>query len=190
MFFKKITAVVLAGLIGAQSAAIVTLTRDQLESPQQEQESGPMLILLDTEITPVGNLTIWGVPDNEDSATITTIDDLAHSDVQRRCGSNQVQCNSAHSAYTTVCSALINSLRSVGVSTAPRSICLSQSGNQCCISWANPAPGLVQTELYNAANKARNSCGGGGSVSAIARDVNLHGVCTSQCLSNRPNGCT
>lgn len=187
MFFKQITAVVLAGLIGAQSAAIVTLPRDQ--PPQQEQESGPVLVLLDSEITPVGNLTIWGVPDNEDSTT-STIGDFAHSDVHRRCGSNQVQCNSAHSAYTTVCSALINSLRSVGVSTAPRSICLSQSGNQCCISWANPAPGLVQTELYNAANKERNNCGGGGSVSAIARDVNLHGVCTSQCLSNRPNGCT
>lgn len=187
MFFKQITAVVLAGLIGAQSAAIITLPRDQ--PPQQEQESGPILVILDSEITPVGNLTIWGVPDNEDSAT-TTMGDFAHSDVHRRCGGNQVQCNSAHSAYTTVCSALIDSLRNVGVSTAPRSICLNQSGNQCCISWANPAPGLVQTELYNAANKERNNCGGGGSVSAIARDVNLHGVCTSQCLSNRPNGCT
>lgn len=186
MFFKQITAVVLAGLIGAQGAAI--LTRDQ--PPQQEQESGLTLILLDSEITPLGNLTIWGVPDNEDSATTTIIDDSARSDVYRRCGGNQVECNGGNSAYTSVCSALINSLRSVGVNTAPRSICLSQSGNQCCISWANPAPGLVQTELYNAANKARNNCGGGGTVSAIARDVNLHGVCTHQCLSNRPNGCT
>lgn len=187
MFFKQITAVVLAGLIGAQSAAIVTLTRDQ--TPQQEQESGPTLVLLDSEITPVGNLTIWGVPDNDDSAT-TTIDDSARSDVHRRCGGNQVQCNGGNSAYTSVCSALIDSLRSVGVNTSPRSICLSQSGNQCCISWANPAPGLVQVDLYNAANKARNTCGGGGTVSAVVRDVNLHGVCTNQCLSNRPNGCT
>lgn len=178
--------VILAGLIGAQSAAIVT--RDQ--PAQQEQESEPVLVLLDSEITPLGNLTIWGVPDDEDTATTTIIDDSTHSDVHRRCGSNQVQCNSAHSAYTTVCSALIDSLRNVGVSTAPRSICLSQSGNQCCISWANPAPGLVQTQLSNAAIKERNNCGGGGSVSAIARDVNLNGVCTSQCLSNRPNGCT
>lgn len=185
MFSKQIIAVILAGLIGAQGTAIVT--RDQ--PPQQDQELEPILVLLNSEITPVGNLTIWGVTDDEDAATTTIVDDSDYSDVHRRCGSNQVQCNSAHSAYTTVCSALINTLSGAGVSTAPRSICLSQSGNQCCISWANPAPGLVQTELYNAANKARNNCGGGGSVSAIARDVNLHGVCTSQCLSNRPSGC-
>ncbi|KAH8768137.1 hypothetical protein F5883DRAFT_68893 [Diaporthe sp. PMI_573] len=186
MRFQQTTAVFLASLIGAQSAAIVT--RDQ--TSQQEQDSGEALVLLNSEITPVGNLTIWGVPDNENSTTTAIIDDAAHSDVQRRCGSNLIECNSSNTAYTTVCSALIGTLSSAGVSTSPRSICLTQSGNRCCISWANAVPGMVQRDLYNAANNARSICGGGGTVSARVRDVNLHGVCTIQCLSNRPEGCS
>lgn len=91
--------------------------------------------------------------------------------------------------YTIVCLALISTLSGAGVSTSPRAICLSQSGNQCCISWGNVVPGLVQNSLYNGANNARNGCGGGVLVSAVVRDVNLHGVCTNQCLSNRPSGC-
>lgn len=88
MGFKQATAVFLLSLFGAQSAAIVT--RDQI--PQQEQESGQMLVLLiNSEITPGGDLTIWGLPDNENSAS-TIIDDAIHSDVHRRCGSNQIRC--------------------------------------------------------------------------------------------------
>lgn len=97
--------------------------------------------------------------------------------------------NSSNAAYSTVCSALIGSLSDAGVDTAPRSICLSQSGNRCCISWANPVPGLVQKNLFNSANTARDRCGGGCTVSAKARHVNLRGICTTQCLSNRPDGC-
>lgn len=185
MQFKYTTAVLLASLIGAQSAAIVS--RDQIS--QQEQESGQELVLLSSEIIPAGNLTIWGVPDDDITATPDVIDNVALPAVDRRCGSNQVTCDSANAAYTTVCTALINTLSGAGVSTSPRSICLSQSGNQCCISWGNVVPGLVQNDLRNGANNARDRCGGGGLVSAVVRDANLHGVCTNQCLSNRPTGC-
>lgn len=185
MQFKYTTAVFLASLICAQSAAIVS--RDQIS--QQDQESGQELVLLSSEIIPAGNLTIWGVPDDAITATPDVIDNVALPAVDRRCGSNQVTCDSANAAYTTVCTALINTLSGAGVSTSPRSICLSQSGNQCCISWGNVVPGLVQNDLRNGANNARDRCGGGGLVSAVVRDANLHGVCTNQCLSNRPTGC-
>ncbi|KAH8755112.1 hypothetical protein F5883DRAFT_430934 [Diaporthe sp. PMI_573] len=185
MQFNYTTAVFLANLIGAQSAA--TTSRDQIS--QQEQESGQTLVLLSSESVPAGNLTIWGVPDNDITASPDIADDVAHPAVDRRCGSNQVTCDSAHAAYTSVCSALIGTLGNAGVSTSPRAICLSQSGNQCCISWGNEVPGLVQGDLRNGANNARDRCGGGGLVSAVVRDTNLHGVCTNQCLSNRPTGC-
>lgn len=179
MQFKYTTAVFLASLIGAQSAAIVSRN----ETSQQE------LVLLSSETVPAGNLTLWGVSDNGVVATPDLVDDVAHPQVDRRCGSNQVVCDGSNMAYTSVCNALISTLSGAGVSTSPRAICLSQSGNQCCISWGNVVPGLVQNSLYNAANNARNGCGGGGLVSAVVRDVSLHGVCTNQCLSNRPTGC-
>lgn len=185
MQFKHITAVFLASLIGAQSAAIIS--RDQIS--QQEQEPEQALVLLSSEVIPAGNLTIWGVPDTGIPGTPDTVDDVASPHVDRRCGSNQVTCHTSNQAYTTVCSALIGTLGGSGVGTAPRSICLSQSGNQCCISWGNPVPSLVQSNLYNAANSARNRCGSSGLVSAIVADTNLHGICTNQCLSNRPDGC-
>lgn len=186
MHFKNVTAVVLASLIGAQSAAIVS--RDQI--PEQEQEPGQSLVLLSTEIIPAGNLTIWGVPENDITTTPGIVeDDVAHPAVARRCGSNQVACDSSHMAYTSVCSALMNTLSNTGVNTSPRALCLTQSGNQCCISWGNVVPGLLQSDLWNGANNARNVCGGGGLVSAVVHDTSLHGVCTNQCLSNRPTGC-
>lgn len=186
MQFKKYTtAVFLASLIGAQSAAIVS--RDQVS--QQDQEPGEVLVLISSEIIPAGNLTTWGVPDDGVTTTPDIVDEVTNAHVDRRCGSNQVTCSSTNQAYTTVCTALMGTLGSAGVGTSPRSICLTQAGNQCCISWGNPVPALVQSNLYNGANTARNSCGSSGLVSAIVRDVNLHGVCTNQCLSNRPEGC-
>lgn len=185
MFLKQVTAVVLAGLIGAQGAAIDTLARDQ--PLQQEQQRGPKLVLLDSKIIPAGNLTTWVTPGTE--GTRATIDDFAPSPVQRRCGSNQVECGSTEPGPTTVCTSLIDSLDKWGVSNTPLSICLEQSGFQCCISWAIPVPGLIQSNLINAAKDARKKCGGSGFVSAIVRDVKLHGVCTNQCISGEPGVC-
>lgn len=58
MQFKYTTAVVLVSLIGAQSAAIVSLN----ETSQQEQDIGQGLVLLSSETVPSGNLAIWGGP--------------------------------------------------------------------------------------------------------------------------------
>lgn len=139
MQLKYTTAVFLASLMGAQSASIDS--RDQIS--QQEQELGQTPVLLSSESVPAGNLTTWGVPDNSITATPIVVDDVAQPAVDRRCGSNQVTCNNVHAAYTSVCSALISTLGNAGVSTSPRAICLSQSGNQCCISWGNGIPGMV-----------------------------------------------
>ncbi|KAJ7615956.1 hypothetical protein FB45DRAFT_680231, partial [Roridomyces roridus] len=71
---------------------------------------------------------------------------------------------------------------------SPRSICQTVNGNQCCVSWANAVSGLIQLDLVSAANDVLNDCGGN-DISGLTRNTNLNGICTTQCLSNRPSGC-
>lgn len=185
MQFKFSAVVFLAGLIGAQGSAITP--RDTFS--RQEKESAHVFALISSEDIPQGNLTFWGPPNNGTTTTGDVVDDTALPQVEKRCGGINVECDDKHEAYTSVCSALIGTLSSAGVSKSPRSICLTQSGTTCCVSWGNEVTGLTQNQLRAAADKSMSTCGSSGLVSAIARDVSLNGVCTNQCLSNRPTDC-
>lgn len=165
-----------------------------IENPEQT------LALIGTQETPLGNITIWGLADEPGfSVTGREPPNLIHwrqsksgEKHERRCGSNAVSCSGSHVPVAASCAALISSLRSNGptvLGISPRSLCLSVSGNQCCVSWANAVNGLQESDLVSAAQSIYTSCIPKAN-SGLARDVNLHGVCTTQCLSDRPDGCT
>ncbi|KAJ7740787.1 hypothetical protein B0H14DRAFT_2989875 [Mycena olivaceomarginata] len=142
------------------------------------------LVLLSTQETANGTLTFWGYPDGASKRAVGL--------EKRQCGSNAVTCSGSHTADVNSCRQLISSLRSnggQGVGTSPRSICTTQNGNQCCVSWADAVSGLTQGNLVNAAQAVLNDCAGS-TVSGLSRDTNLNGVCTTECLSNRATGCS
>ncbi|EJD46695.1 hypothetical protein AURDEDRAFT_62926 [Auricularia subglabra TFB-10046 SS5] len=139
------------------------------------------LVVISSEITPVGTLTYYGLAAG--SANITNA-------VTSACGSNNLKCDGGHVPNANLCNNLIDSLSNDGgrsVAPSPRSICLSNGGT-CCVSWHNVVPGLVQGHLVNAARDAYNGCVTHG-FSGATDDTNLNGICTRQCLSNRPDGC-
>ncbi|KAJ7505963.1 hypothetical protein B0H11DRAFT_1850562 [Mycena galericulata] len=142
------------------------------------------LVLLSTQETANGTITIWGYPNDASEHTVGL--------EKRQCGSNAVTCSGSNTADVNSCRQLISSLRSnagQGLGTSPRSICTTQNGNQCCVSWANAVSGLTQGNLVNAAQDVLNTCAGS-TVSGLTRNTNLNGVCTTQCLSNRATGCS
>ncbi|KAJ7102395.1 hypothetical protein B0H15DRAFT_329278 [Mycena belliarum] len=107
-------------------------------------------------------------------------------------GNNDVTCSGSHKAESGICNQLVNSLHSNSgtvIGDSPRSICLGQGGNQCCVSWSAAVGSLPQGDLFDAAKKIFSSCFGA-TISGLARNVNLNGGCVTECLSNRPTGCS
>jgi hypothetical protein len=148
------------------------------------------LVILSTEQTVNGTLTIWGV---SDGTTSKARSESPFADLQKRqCGSNDVTCSGSHTADINSCFSLITNLENnpgTTLNESPRSICLTQNGNQCCVSWANPVGGLTQGQLVSAATKIFDTCIND-RISGLARNVNLNGVCTTECLSDRATGCS
>ena len=104
----------------------------------------------------------------------------------------QVVCGTGHVPNAPACLSLINSLAvnsGLMKGVSPRSICQSTNGAQCCVSWANDVVGLLEGDLVSVAVKTYNECITS-ALSGLARNVQLRGVCTTQCLSDRPGGCT
>jgi len=151
--------------------------------------AGSGLIVLET--IPQGDdgvITIYGT----DPAFLASPEsDSAPSRLARRCGSNQVTCGSGNVPPLAACTDLINQVRGSSrlLSSSPRSLCLSRSGKQCCISWSKDIGSVRESDLQNAANAVKNRCLADG-LSGLARDVSINKQCLTQCLSNRPNGCS
>lgn len=114
----------------------------------------------------------------------------AGSDLNRRCGSNQITCDNSNGANRNACINLVNALSGdqAQLPGSPRSICGTYSGAQCCVSWHNPVSGGVRSHLGSAARKSLNTCGTD-PISAKANDVLIGQTCTDQCLSNRATNC-
>ncbi|KAJ6522996.1 hypothetical protein B0H19DRAFT_973047, partial [Mycena capillaripes] len=109
----------------------------------------------------------------------------------RACGTNDVTCSGSHLASTDICRQLVNSLNTgTSIGNSPRSICLGQSNNQCCVSWSRPAGTMTESNLVNAANKIFGTCWSPTNGSGLARNVILNNICVTECLSNRPDGCS
>ena len=91
---------------------------------------------------------------------------------------------------TNTCASLLTAIQHSGavLGSSPRSLCLSQGGNQCCVSWSGDIGSITESDLFNAAEVMFNTCIGD-NISGWANDVSINRQCLSQCLSNRPNGC-
>ncbi len=115
--------------------------------------------------------------------------------LERRCGSNQVECYGSHVASTSTCAQLIVSVvgprAQTPIPSSPRSFCLTGSGGQCCISWANVVNNAVYKDLVSSAMAVNDQCqNSAGQVSGLTRDTLIGSTCTTQCLSGRPDGCS
>ena len=137
-----------------------------------------------------GEIVIYG-----DSATegTTANEELNPAVINKRCGSNQVECHTSNQADWTNCEgALLPYLynNQGTMQTSPRSVCYTINRYpQCCASWSKDAPGARIGQFYNAALKTYNTCLSGSVVSGKSKDTNINGVCLTQCLSVRPDGC-
>ncbi|KAK3689311.1 hypothetical protein B0T22DRAFT_440794 [Podospora appendiculata] len=169
-------------MLGAFFATLATAL------PQPEATTPSGLVILDQFETEFGTATWYG------DASPDTSDEIQHeeaSQLDKRCGTNQVACSSDHRAPVSLCNDLINTIRARGsdfIPASPRSFCLS-SGGTCCVSWANVVTGAVWSTLINSANKLVSQCNSGGNVSGLTRDTLVGSTCTTQCLSNRATGC-
>ncbi|KAK1750060.1 hypothetical protein QBC47DRAFT_439153 [Echria macrotheca] len=112
--------------------------------------------------------------------------------LNKRCGSNKVECDNSHVPRAELCAILLNDLEEAyfDLRTNPRSLCLSQGADRCCVSWSKTVNGLNGAHLHTAASQVFSTCVWYRAKSGLTRDTNLNGVCVTQCLSNRPDGCT
>ncbi|KAH7398255.1 hypothetical protein BKA66DRAFT_437334 [Pyrenochaeta sp. MPI-SDFR-AT-0127] len=120
-------------------------------------------------------------------------DDYDNKRVAKRCGRGEVQCSNDYRANPMVCNELARWMETSwwGVKWEPRAYCNDKPGyGQCCISWADPISGALQSHLASAAYAVLGLCTDfWGDVSGLTRDTQLGNRCTTQCLSNRPKGC-
>ncbi|KAK2594578.1 hypothetical protein QQS21_007708 [Conoideocrella luteorostrata] len=143
------------------------------------------LVVLEQFETEHGTATWYGSAGPEKRAPV---------DLERRCGSNAVTCSGSHQGSASTCAQLIVSIvgprAQTPIPASPRSFCLSGSGGNCCVSWSQVVNNAVYGDLVSAAKAVNNQCQSNGKVSGLARDVLVGSTCTTQCLSDRPNGCS
>lgn len=128
-------------------------------------------------------LTLWNPP---------ALEARDRSGLSKRCGSNRIECNDSHQPKSGPCSSLREQIylnRGNTLPATPRALCLSQGSDQCCVSWANLLHANTPWATLISANDALQfDCVNNGK-SGRALDVNLSDVCTTQCMSNRAEGC-
>jgi len=142
-------------------------------------------LILAQDLGAIGNLTMW--------ANIHTLATEQRSLMPRACGTNDVTCDSrSNLANSALCGTLINNVKNMAVSG--NAICLTKGGNQCCITWGksavNGGNAFPGTDLVPAATAIHNDCKTSGGVSGKAGNVLLESTCLTECLSNRPDGCS
>lgn len=177
--------------------AILAYASGALASPITTTDSVEDLVPIGTENVNGIDLVWYGAPEpstaNPTAGLTKAAAEVAKVN-EKRCGSNYVICYSSHKASNGVCQSLLSALSANSgntVSRSPRAVCQGQGDNSCCTSWSVEVGGnLRYGDLYDAANKIIGQCNSGGSISGLARDVNLAGTCTTQCLSNRASGCS
>ncbi|KAI1737086.1 hypothetical protein F4680DRAFT_220208 [Xylaria scruposa] len=152
-----------------------------------DESSG--LVILDqfTSKDGVSTITVYGDA-VESHSEVTTARPV---NLYPRCGSNSLVCDNQHLADRSACTNLINEFRGSyqEIPGSPRSICGTWSGSQCCVSWKTPVQNAVRDNLVVAAQKALDGCRGDTGVSGETNDTLIGSTCTTQCLSNRPDGC-
>ena len=145
-------------------------------------EAADDLIVVQTLPYGNGTLVVYG------SATPGTV--TAVSSPAPNCGTNAVACSGSNQANVNTCMSLLTGIQDSGavLGSSPRSLCVIQDGNQCCVSWSANIGSVAESDLFNAGEAVLNTCFGE-YISGRASDVSINGQCLSQCLSNRPDGC-
>jgi hypothetical protein len=136
------------------------------------------------------NLTYWS-----EAPGIVAI--RAPAPAPRSCANTDVvTCSSSHAASKAVCSELLATIsanQGAVIGASPRAVCLGTGGaTECCTSWSQDVGAMLQGALLVAADKVFSVCFAPSNTneSGLARQVALNGGCLTQCLSNRPTGCT
>ncbi|KAJ7466169.1 hypothetical protein B0H11DRAFT_2307474 [Mycena galericulata] len=134
------------------------------------------------------NLTYW----TEAPGTVSV-----RAPAPRSCpATDVVTCSSSRAASSAVCSELLTTISdnpNTVIGASPRAVCLGQgSATECCTSWSQDVGAFLQSDLLVAADKVYSVCfePSNTNESGLARNVALNGGCVTQCLSNRPGGCT
>ncbi|KAK8137792.1 hypothetical protein PG984_001172 [Apiospora sp. TS-2023a] len=151
------------------------------------------------------NLQVLQQEPHSDNTTIVWYASTSHPQSQSRsqpqssrravitCGDNLVTCTSKALARADACSGLFGYLSDKGSTAPPRdsvAVCWVDpegpaGNNQCCTAWRQWNSGIVMGYLLGAATKTWNQCKtGGGLVGGVTNEVNLNGICQSQCLGN------
>ncbi|KAK3987472.1 hypothetical protein QBC44DRAFT_371984 [Cladorrhinum sp. PSN332] len=168
------------------TAALVALAL-AVPSPAREVEvtveNG--FALLNTHVTTQGwTVTYWG-PNSTETA------EVEHPLERRQCGSRIIDCHTSNIPTVLATQNLLFCLQNSGgsqVPNAPRSVCLTSNGQRACASWSVDVGTVTVVWLHNAARAAFDQCVNNGR-SGRVRPVMLGSRCTSQCLSDRPDGC-
>jgi hypothetical protein len=117
------------------------------------------------------------------------------------CGDNNpIECDLRENlAIMDLCHHLIDSMiksYNIVLNDFYRSVCwwdgIRGPNFQCCASWPGAIPGLKYGYLINGILDATGKCVNPPSrpyLSAMVHNARLADVCTTQCVSNRPNGC-
>ena len=106
------------------------------------------------------------------------------------CGTNNIKCSSGHPYHGPTCNTLISLLGSTYVLNGYQAVCLDLGVGQCCISWSKATRfPIMQKDLVPSAQRSLNTCGLA-RMSGQEWNVRLGDTCLSQCLSDRPTGCT
>ncbi|KAJ4403739.1 hypothetical protein N0V85_005024 [Neurospora sp. IMI 360204] len=182
MFAKQIL------IAGTFLAALSTAAPTSNSAAEIDVPEGLKII----EVTESAGVTLVWYGDADSVSTVDSTTDLETPSLARRCGSNSVKCYNDNQAAASACEALINGLLASGnnLPVSPRSVCVTTAGNQCCTSWANNLTGARYSHLRGGAAAVLRGCrGSAGWVSGKSYDTLLGSTCTTQCLSNRPNGC-
>ncbi|KAL2269558.1 hypothetical protein VTJ83DRAFT_1742 [Remersonia thermophila] len=176
MHFATTTALLTAALAASVHAA-----------PSAPVLDDPNLIILHTFELEHGTAYELGLKNSTAAAAAATTEPEA-SRLRRRCGSNQVQCRNDNKSTYVACDELIKDLdkdrHRLFDPSAIGWYHIDSWGTICYVTWPRTVPGLKQGHVVSAARKTLGTCNGGARVSGIARDVNLNGVCTFQCLSS------
>jgi hypothetical protein len=106
------------------------------------------------------------------------------------CGSSRTQCFDKAPYHVHECELLFEYLNSTEtLQEIPRSICLGQGYEGCCVSWSTPLEsGLLQRhELISSAKNTVDVCGP--DHAGQEWNVRLGNRCMAQCVSSRPDTC-
>ncbi|KAK3687785.1 hypothetical protein B0T22DRAFT_510650 [Podospora appendiculata] len=169
------------------TAALALFLARALAAPTEIPVQEGDLIVTDTRVLDNGAVvTIWNSVEPSNSTSTE-----AAPTMNRRCGSNTAVRFNDNVPSREAGSSLLDLLRGPSsnlLASSPRSICITVSGSRACASWATHVGEIHSSDLLNGAGVVFWTCGYVGR-SGKAHDVSLGYGCTTQCYSNRPDGC-